>query len=32
MDKHRVGIGGSISVSPVECMADGAAMIGAVVD
>lgn len=32
MNKHRVGIGGSVAVSPVKGMADGAAMIGAVVD
>lgn len=29
MNKHRVGIGGPVAVSPIKGMADGAAMIGA---
>jgi hypothetical protein len=32
MDKYRAGIGGPFAVSPVEGMANGAAMIGAVVN
>ena len=32
MDKHRVGIGGQVGVSQVKSMADGAAMVGGVVD
>ncbi len=32
MDKHRVGIGRPVAVSPVKGMADGAAMMRAVVD
>ncbi|CAH0255398.1 hypothetical protein SRABI70_03074 [Pseudomonas sp. Bi70] len=32
MDKYRVGIGGPVTVSTVKSMADGTAMVGAVVD
>ena len=32
MDKYRVGIGGPFAVSPVEDMANGAAVVGAVID
>ena len=32
MNKYRVGIGRPVAFSPVESMADGAAMVGAVVD
>ncbi|MER0041588.1 hypothetical protein [Pseudomonas sp. MGal98] len=32
MDKYRVGIGRPVAVSPVEGIADGAAMIGGLVD
>jgi len=32
MDKHRVGIGGPVGVSPVKGMTNGTAMIGAVVN